>query len=63
MKVIAWILSTMLGSAMLIAAAFAADYSAMTTEELANLRGKMQNATVEERNAFKNEWQKRIQMH
>jgi hypothetical protein len=39
----------------------ATDYSAMTTEELAAKRGAMQNATVEERNAFHNEWQKRIQ--
>jgi hypothetical protein len=46
---------------MLVATAFAVDYSTMTIEELAKLRGKMQNVTVEERNAFQNEWQKRIQ--
>jgi|GEM_PF-1165985 len=40
--------------------AMAADYSQMSTEELAAMRGTMQNATVEERNAFRNEWQKRI---
>lgn len=38
----------------------ATDYSAMTTEELAAMRGTMQNVTAEERNAFRNEWQERI---
>jgi hypothetical protein len=42
-------------------ALFAADYSTMSTEELASMRGKMQSATVQERSAFQNEWQKRIQ--
>ncbi|MBN2653995.1 MAG: DUF1104 domain-containing protein [Nitrospirae bacterium] len=42
-------------------ALFAADYSTMSTEELASMRGKMQNATVQERSAFQNEWQKRVQ--
>ena|SRR3990167_7788750 len=42
--------------------AFAAtDYSAMTTEELSAKRGSMKQATVEERNAFQNEWQNRVQ--
>ena len=61
MKLRIGILGAMLVSAMLISSAFAVDYSTVSTEELANLRGKMQNATVEERNAFQNEWQKRIQ--
>ncbi len=39
----------------------ATDYSAMTTEELAAKRGSMKQATVEERNAFQNEWQNRVQ--
>lgn len=39
----------------------ATDYSAMTNEELAAKRGSMKQATVEERNAFQNEWQKRVQ--
>ncbi len=39
----------------------ATDYSAMTNEELAAKRGSMQQATVEERNAFQNEWQNRVQ--
>lgn len=47
--------------AMLSMPAFAAtDYSTMTTEELAARRGTMQNATEEERNAFRNEWRERI---
>lgn len=39
----------------------AADYSAMTNDELAAKRGTIRNATAEERNAFHNEWQKRVQ--
>ncbi|MCX5876340.1 MAG: hypothetical protein NT087_08645 [Deltaproteobacteria bacterium] len=39
----------------------ATDYSAMTNEELAAKRGSMKQATVEERNAFQNEWQNRVQ--
>src|SRR5574340_1084178 len=61
MKVTLSLISAIIGLAMLALSAFAVDYSTMTTEELAKLRGKMQNAAVEERNAFKNEWQKRIQ--
>jgi len=61
MKVTLTLIGAIIGLAMLALSAFAVDYSAMTTEELAKLRGKMQNATVEERNAFQNEWQKRIQ--
>lgn len=38
----------------------ATDYRAMTTEELAARRGTMQQATQEERNAFQNEWRKRV---
>lgn len=42
--------------------AFAApDYSGMSNEELAAQRGALHQATVEERNAFQNEWQKRLQ--
>lgn len=39
----------------------ATDYSVMSNDELANLRGSMQKATEEERSAFRNEWQKRLQ--
>ena len=39
----------------------ATDYSAMTNDELAAKRGSMKQATVEERNAFQNEWQSRVQ--
>lgn len=43
------------------ASALAADYSGYSTEDLAKMRGAMQNATIEERNAFRAEWQKRLQ--
>lgn len=37
------------------------DYSKYSTEELAAMRGTLRNASVEERNAFRTEWQKRMQ--
>jgi hypothetical protein len=40
---------------------FAVDYSQYTTEELANMRGTMQDASEEERDTFRAEWQKRLQ--
>jgi hypothetical protein len=40
---------------------FASDYSSMSIDELANIRGTLFNATIVERNEFRNEWQKRIQ--
>ena len=50
------------GSLLCAALAFAAtDYSAMTNEELAAQRGSMKQSTIEERNAFQNEWQSRVQ--
>ena len=50
------------GSLLCAALAFAAtDYSAMTNEELAAQRGSMKQSTIEERNAFQNEWQNRVQ--
>lgn len=50
------------GSLLCAALAFAAtDYSAMSNEELAAQRGSMKQSTVEERNAFQNEWQSRVQ--
>lgn len=55
------LLGAIFGVSMLASSAFAADYSNMSTEELSKMRGTMQNATVEERNAFQNEWQKRVQ--
>ena len=38
----------------------AADYSTMSTAEMAAMRGTMQQATQEERSAFQQEWQHRI---
>lgn len=40
---------------------FAVDYSQYTTEELADMRGTLQDASPEERDAFRVEWQKRFQ--
>ena len=37
-----------------------ADYQAMTTKELSELRGTMYNAPQEERDAFRAEWRRRI---
>jgi hypothetical protein len=53
--------SAILGVSMLASSAFGVDYSTMSTEELSKMRGTMQNATIEEKNAFQNEWQKRVQ--
>jgi hypothetical protein len=38
---------------------FASDYSHYSTEELSKMRGTMQNATAEERESFRTEWQER----
>jgi hypothetical protein len=47
--------------AILVGDAFAVDYSKYTTEELASMRGTLQDASQEEREAFRAEWQKRLQ--
>ena len=39
----------------------AADYTGMATDELAGMRGTLQEATSEERSVFQQEWQKRMQ--
>ncbi|MFA7384058.1 MAG: DUF1104 domain-containing protein [Desulfurivibrionaceae bacterium] len=56
-------LTTILAGSLLTAtmAWAATDYHAMSNEELAAKRGSMKEATVEERNAFQNEWQSRVQ--
>ncbi|MHB1349042.1 MAG: hypothetical protein ACYCYR_04140 [Desulfobulbaceae bacterium] len=48
------------GLLMSITPLFAADYAAMSTEELAAMRGTMRNAGPEEHAAFQHEWQNRI---
>lgn len=62
-KITMFRISTILAGSLLSATlAFAAtDYSAMTNEELAAKRGSMKQSTMEERNAFQNEWQNRVQ--
>lgn len=55
------IIILVLGLGILAGNAFAADYSQYTTEELANMRGTLQDASEEERDAFRAEWQKRLQ--
>jgi hypothetical protein len=42
------------------AAMASTDFSSMKTEELAGLRGKLQDERPEEREAFTKEWQKRV---
>ncbi len=37
------------------------DYSSMTNEDLAAMRGTMRDATPEDRDAFRQEWQGRVQ--
>ncbi len=39
----------------------AADYASMTTEQLSALRGTMYDSPAQEREAFRNEWLKRIE--
>ncbi|MFA6283518.1 MAG: hypothetical protein WC633_05210 [Desulfurivibrionaceae bacterium] len=62
-KITMFRISTVLAGSLLSAtmAWAAANYSAMSNEELAAQRGSMKQATVEERNAFQNEWQNRVQ--
>jgi len=55
----------MLVVCMVIAMAFslpvsAADYSAYSTEELAEIRGTMSSSTEAERQSFRDEWQQRV---
>ncbi len=44
-----------------ITPAWGVDYSTYTNEKLASMRGTMQNATDDERTAFRGEWQERMQ--
>lgn len=49
------------GGLFLSSVALATDYSKYSTEELSKMRGTLRNATQEEREAFRAEWQKRMQ--
>ena len=42
------------------ASALATDYSSYSMDELSKMRGTMRDLPAEERNQFRNEWQKRI---
>ena len=55
------IITLVLCSTILMGNAFAEDYSKYTTEELASMRGTLQDASPEERESFRAEWQKRLQ--
>ncbi len=59
----AWILQAFcLGSLLTLSSmVMAADYSRYSTEELAAMRGTLRNLSAEEREAFRTEWQKRLQ--
>ncbi len=59
-KTISTTLVALLVAGMLGLPAFAADYAAMSNEELSALRGTMGSATDQERQAFRQEWQKRV---
>lgn len=50
----------LLGLGILVIPAWAADYSTMSTEELAEMRGTNQDLPAEERAEFQKEWQKRV---
>ena len=56
LKVMGMIMITGLMSVQL----WAADYSSKSMEELAGIRGTLGNATVQERNDFREEWQSRL---
>ena len=47
-------------TALLAAPALAADYSEVSTAELAKQRTSMQSASEQERSQFRKEWQKRM---
>jgi len=59
-KTVSRTIIALLAAGMLSIPAFAADYSAMSNEELSALRGTMRTATDQERDAFRQEWQKRV---
>ena len=50
----------LIASLLLASALFAADYTGMSTEKLAEMRESMQYASEDERRDFNEEWQKRI---
>jgi len=50
----------LLGLGILITPAWAMDYSSMSTEEMAKMRGTNQNLSPEEHAAFQKEWQNRM---
>ena len=51
----------MLAFAIVSTNAFGVDYSQYTTEELNNMRGTLEDASPEEREALRAEWQERLQ--
>jgi len=52
---------TLLALVLLSSYGWATDYASMSNEELAALRGTMQNASPEEHDAFRAEWKSRLQ--
>lgn len=59
MKVMRWAWTGMLLGCVCWTAAWAMDFSRMTNQELADLRGAIRNAPQEEQSAFQQEWEKR----
>lgn len=60
-KTISRTLIVLLAAGLLSVPAFAADYSAMSNDELSALRGTMRTATEQDRDTFRQEWRKRMQ--
>ena len=61
MKKINILLSLLAAGLLVGTSALAVDYSSYSTEELSAMRGTLRNASAEERNAFRQEWQSRMQ--
>ncbi|MHB8809474.1 MAG: hypothetical protein ACYC9M_05620 [Desulfobulbaceae bacterium] len=59
MKVMRWAWTGLLLGCVCWTAAWAMDFSRMTNQELADLRGAIRNAPQEEQSAFQQEWGKR----
>lgn len=50
----------MVAAVMLATPVWATDYSGMSTDELSKIRGTLQNASEQERENFRKEWQNRV---
>ena len=61
MKITSVLGCTVIGLSLMSMPVFAAtDYSTMTNEEMAQMRGTMRNAATEDQETFRAEWQNRV---